>query len=69
MSELQVGLSEEGVKNVSWPWISPLWGSGSLTNTSTGKFLCMVHHFILLRLNLFGLRLDSDGWWFEHSMS
>ena len=29
----------------------------------------MAHHFILLRLNLFGLRVDREGWWFEHSMS
>ena len=69
MSQLQVGLSAEGAKNVSWPWVSPLWGWGSLTLASTGTFLCMVYHFILLGLNLFGLRLDSDGWWFEHSMS
>ena len=29
----------------------------------------MAHHFILLRLNPFGLRVDGEGWWFEHSMS
>ena len=29
----------------------------------------MAHHFILLRLNPFGLRVDRKGWWFEHSMS
>ena len=27
------------------------------------------HHFILLRLNPFDLRVDKEGWWFEHSMS
>ena len=37
--------------------------------TSTGKFLYMAHHFILLQLNPFDLRFDSEGWWFEHSMS
>ena len=35
---------------------------------STGKFAYMAHHFILLRLNPFGLRVDREGWWFEHSM-
>ena len=29
----------------------------------------MAHHFILLRRNPFGLRVDRDGWWFEHSRS
>ena len=29
----------------------------------------MAHHFILLRLNPFGLRVYREGWWFEHSMS
>ena len=37
--------------------------------TSTGKFVYMAHHFILLRLNPFGLRVNREGWWFEHSMS
>ena len=32
-------------------------------------FVYMAHHFILLRLNSFGLRIDREGWWFEHSMS
>ena len=45
-----------------------LRGWGSLTMTSTGKFVYMAHNFILLRLNLFGLRVDREGWWFEHSM-
>ena len=36
--------------------------------TSTGKFVCMAHHFILLRLNPFGLRVDREGLWFDHSM-
>ena len=29
----------------------------------------MAHHFILLRLSPFGLRVDREGWWFEHSVS
>ena len=44
-----------------------IWGS--LTMTSTGKFVYIAHHFILLRLSPFGLRVDREGWWFEHSMS
>ena len=32
-------------------------------------FVYMAHHFILLRLNPFGLRVDREGWWFEHSMT
>ena len=56
-------------KNVCWPWLSPHRRLGSLTMTSIGKFVCMAHHFILLPLNPFGLSVDSEGWWFEHSMS
>ena len=37
--------------------------------TSTGKFVYMADHFILLRLNPFGLRVDREGWWFEHFLS
>ena len=33
----------------------------------TGKFVYMAHHFILLRLNPFGLIVDREGWWIEHS--
>ena len=69
MSWLRVCLSAEAAKNVSWPWVSPLRGWGTLTMTSTGIFVCVAHHFILLWLNPFGLRVDSEGWWFEHSMS
>ena len=32
-------------------------------------FVYMAHHFILLQLNSFGLRVDREGWWFEDSMS
>ena len=31
-------LSEEGAKNFSWPWLSPLRGRASLTITFLGKF-------------------------------
>ena len=37
--------------------------------TFTCKFVYMAHHFILLRLNPFGLLVDRKGWWFEHSVS
>ena len=47
----------------------PLLGWGSLIFSSTGKFVCMAHHFILLRLNPFGLRVDREGGRFEHSLS
>ena len=33
------------------------------------KFHVLVHHFILLLFNPFDLRVDWEGWWFEHSMS
>ena len=39
LSHLRVCLSAEGAKNVSWPWISPLRGWGSLTMAFTGKFV------------------------------
>ena len=35
--------------------------------TSIGKFVYMANTLILLRLNPFGLRVDIEGWWFEHS--
>ena len=69
MSQLQVCLSAEGVKNVSWPWLSPFRVWDSLTIAFTGKCVYMADHFILLRLNHFGLRVDREGWWFEHSTS
>ena len=37
--------------------------------TSAGKFVYIAHHFILLRISPFGLRVDRKGWWFEHSLS
>ena len=33
------------------------------------NFVYMAHHFILLQLNLFGLRVDRKEWWFDHSVS
>ena len=39
-----------------------------MTMAFTGKFIYMAHHFIMLRLNPFGLRVDWEGWWFEHSV-
>ena len=38
---MQVCLSADGAKNLSWPWLSPLRGKGSLTMISTGKFVCI----------------------------
>ena len=32
----------------------------------TGKFVYMVHHSILPRLNPFDLSVDREGWCFEH---
>ena len=64
-----LGSSAERAKSVSWIWLSPLRGWGSLIITSTGKFVYKAHHFILLRLNPFGLSVDSEEWCFEHSMS
>ena len=69
MSLLRVCLSAEGSKNVSWPGIYPLRGWSSRTMTSTGRFGYMADHFIVLRLNPFGLRVDVEGRWFEHSLS
>ena len=50
-------------------YIHPLRGWSSLTMALTGKFVYMAHHFIMLRLNPFGLRVDRERCWFEHSMS
>ena len=66
---MRVCLSAESAKNVSWPWLSPLQRWGSLTMAFTGKFVYTAHHSILLRLNPFDLRVDKEGWWFEHSIS
>ena len=42
---------------------------GSLTMAFTGKFVYVAHHFIMLQISTFGLRVDREGWWFEHSVS
>ena len=34
-----------------------------------GKLAYMAYHFILLRLNLFDLQVDREGWEFERSVS
>ena len=31
--------------------------------TFVGTFLYMAHHFYLLRLNPFGLKVDLEEWW------
>ena len=61
MSNLQVCLSAEGAKNVFWRWLFAVRGWGSLTMTFSGKFVDQAHHFIWLRLNPFGLMVDSEG--------
>ena len=50
MSWLRVCLSAEGAKNVSWPWLSPLRGWGSLTMTFTSKF---VYIYIYIYIYIF----------------
>ena len=62
VSLLRVSLSVESVKNVSRTWLPLLRGCSSLTMTSTGKFLYIAHHFILLWLNPFDLTVDREGW-------
>ena len=69
MSKLRICFSAESARTVSWLWLSPLQGWGSLTMRSIGKFVHMAHNFLLLWLNPFGLRVDSEGWWFERSIS
>ena len=69
MSQLRVCFSEEGAKNLSCPWLSPLRVLGSLTVTFTGKLVYMLHYFILLLLNALGLRVDREGWWYDLPMS
>ena len=62
VSQLPVCLLAEGTKNVSGPWLSFLRGWATLIMTSAVKFLYMAHHFILLQLNPFGLRVDKERW-------
>ena len=61
MSQLRVWLSAQGAKNVSWLWLSPLRGWGSLDMESTGKFVYMTHHSILLLLNPFSIRFEKEN--------
>ena len=65
MAWLRICLSAERAKNVFWHWLYPFGGLRGLTMTFTGKFVYMTRHFILRRLNPFGLRVDREGWWFE----
>ena len=54
--------------NLSWPWISPRRGWGSLTMPLTGTFLYIPDHFILLCINPFYLVLIvRDGCLSTHS--
>ena len=69
VSYFKVCFSAEGAGKVSWPWLYPPRGWSSLTMTLTGKFLYMAHRFILLWFNPFDLRVDREGWWFDHSVS
>ena len=48
---------------------SPLWGWGNLIMAFTGKFVYMAHHFILLPLNPFKIRVDRERWWYLHPVS
>ena len=52
VSYLQVSLSAEGAKNVSWPLVSPFqeWGSLTMTFTgNTGKFVYIyIYDYIYL---------------------
>ena len=58
---MRVGFLAEGAKNIFWPWLFPLRQWGRLTMTSIGKFVYRAHHFVELRLNSFGLRVDRGG--------
>ena len=60
-------MSAESAKNISWSWLSPLRGLGSLTMAMTGIFVYMDHLFILLRLNPFDLEVDRERLSFEYS--
>ena len=49
-SYLRVCLSTESAKNVSWPWLSPLRGWGSVTMAFTCKFIYIYiyYYFIII---------------------
>ena len=42
---------------------------GNLAMTWLGKFVHIFCNFIVLQLNHFGLRVDREGWGFDHSVS
>ena len=44
--------SAEGAKNVSWPWLYPLWGWGSLTMSLTGKFVYIYIIYIYIYMSV-----------------
>ena len=69
VSYLQVGLSAEGAKNISWPWLTLLQGWGSLTMTFLGR--CK---YIQLTISSCYSSIpvpygEWEEWWFEHSVS
>ena len=54
VSQLRVCLSADGAKNVSWPWLSPLRGWGSVAMAFTGKFVFVYNIYIYIYyINLF----------------
>ena len=61
MEGLRVCLSAEGTKNVSWPWLSPLQGWGSLTMTSTGKFIYILYlyMYVYIYTHIYTLTMSS----------
>ena len=69
LSYLRVFLSAESAEIVCWLRLYLLQRLGSLTMALTCKFVYMVQHFILLRLNPFDLRVDQEGISLEHFVS
>ena len=69
VSWLQVRLSADCTKNISWSRLSPLQRWGHLTMAFTDKFLYIAHHFIFVPQNAFGLGVNREWWWFEHPVS
>ena len=63
VSQLRVCSSAEGGNNVSWPWLSPLRGWGSLTMVFTGKVGYIYHELsndLRLRMKLGNIEKISD---------
>ena len=48
-------LSAGGAKNVSWHWLSPLRGWGSLAMSLTGKFVCVCVYIYIYYVTNFQL--------------